>query len=84
MLTRLIWKPLGRAIVAAAVEWAKDPKNRAEAEGAFYWALGKLTDAIPGEWDNKLLNGVADVTGLIAALPAQFINDFRRILGGQK
>ena len=58
MLARLIWKPLGRAIFNAAVDWAKDPKNHADADKAVGWVLGKVTDIILGQWDNKLLNEI--------------------------
>lgn len=58
MLTSLIWKPLGRAIFNAAVDWLKDPKNRAEAEKAADWVLGKVTAATPWKWDEQLVKAV--------------------------
>lgn len=58
-LLKPIGEAIGRAIFAAAVEWLKDPANRADAEKAGDWVIAKFTAATPWTWDDKVLNGLA-------------------------
>lgn len=61
-----LMKPLGEAIFAAAVAWLKDPANRDDAEKVGNWLIDKVTDAIPGTWDDNLLDGLASrIAGLL-------------------
>ncbi|MGV0738255.1 hypothetical protein ABQF35_14155 [Mycobacterium syngnathidarum] len=58
-LLKPLGEAIGRAIFAAAVEWLKDPANRADAENVGNWLIDKLTNATPWTWDDKLLDGLA-------------------------
>lgn len=94
-LLKPIGEAIGRAIFAAAVEWLKDPANKADAEKAANWLIDKFTNATPWTWDDKLLDGLASriagalkipgVEGLAAAIQQlqQLIkNPLGGLLGG--
>lgn len=67
--------PLAKAIVAAAIQWLKDPDNRDELT-----EVGKaITAATPWTWDDKLLSSAAD---LLTAASSHVVRNFP-FLGGR-
>lgn len=64
-----------KAIVAAAIEWLKDPANRDDIT-----EVGKaITAATPWTWDDKLLSSAAD---LLTAASTHVVKNFP-FLGGR-
>ncbi|WP_301119803.1 hypothetical protein [Mycolicibacterium fortuitum] len=72
-----ILKKLGHYIFAAAVDYAKAHPD--EAEAAITKVAGiivdKLTDVLPGQWDDKALDGLA------AKIVPQIIGGIRKFIG---
>jgi hypothetical protein len=58
---------VGKAIFAAALDYLRDPGNRDEIAAAGTFVRDQLTDAIPGEWDDKI--AAAITTALEGKLP---------------
>lgn len=53
-------RKLAYYIVAALIDWLKDPANRADVEKAAVWVAERGADVTPWQWDDKVVDGIAN------------------------